>query len=393
MLLQQVRQVGHRLLLPGLALLLFSSLIDRASAQSRQVLDVSTLSSGFGIGVNSSGEKTNWLTKEAGDMEMSYPPDQAWGAVFITVGNPKPPPRPSQDFSAFDTLSVEMKGEAGGESLQIGLKTNAQPDNGSETKLPLRLTSEWKTYKFPLRDFTGTDPRRLYVVAEFVFSGAAAETVYFRNVRYSNGSAALTSIAPLARQPVAPSATAQVSIAYPTGHYVVVSPSGKRPSILVRGTGKDVPAGSNVYLIVHPRLNANSWAQPVTTSGQQWVAQAFFGDLAELPGKDDAFDILAAVADHPLPDSQFVLREQTLSALSNVVDVTVETVSWWDRFVAYAKDLELSGPLGASCTALGGIIGVLIDRKLRDHETPDCKTSGVKGGNEDQSSQLQKRVI
>ena len=87
-------------------------------------------------------------------------------------------------MAAFDTLLVEMKGEAGGEQLDIGLKTSDQPDDGSETKLPLRLTSEWHTYTFPLEEFSGTDRRKLHLVAEFVFSGANAPTAYLRKVQY-----------------------------------------------------------------------------------------------------------------------------------------------------------------------------------------------------------------
>jgi hypothetical protein len=162
----------------------------KTTAQTRQVLAGSKLSPGFGMGVNSSGGNTHWLTNEGQDMKMSYPAGASWGAVFITIGKPKDPPRPSQDLAAFDTLLVEMKGESGGEELDIGLKTSDQPDDGSETKLPLRLTSEWHTYTFPLIEFSGTDLRRLYVVAEFVFSGANAQTAYLRNVQYSNAAMA-----------------------------------------------------------------------------------------------------------------------------------------------------------------------------------------------------------
>ena len=43
--------------------------------------------------------------------------------------------------------------------------------------------------------------------------------------------------------------------------------------------------------------------------------------------------------------------------------VTVKTVSWWDRAVAYGKDLQVSGPLSAFFVALGGIIGIVLQRK------------------------------
>ena len=138
------------------------------------------------MGVNSSENKTNWVKSEDGQMRMAYPPDQSWGAVFITVGKPKQPPRPFRDFSAYSTLTIEMKGGVGGEELEIGLKTNAQPDDGSETKLPVKLTSDWKQYRFPVARFDGADPDKLYVVTEFVFSGGAAATVFVRNISFSN---------------------------------------------------------------------------------------------------------------------------------------------------------------------------------------------------------------
>src|ERR1035438_5931546 len=38
-----------------------------------------------------------WLKSEGEHLKMSYSPDQSWGAVFITAGKPKQPPRPFRD--------------------------------------------------------------------------------------------------------------------------------------------------------------------------------------------------------------------------------------------------------------------------------------------------------
>lgn len=143
------------------------------------------LSEGYDIGVNSSTGLTNWLLDLNGYMKMEYPSNQTWGAVFITVGPPTDPPRPSQDLSSYTTLSVDLKGENGGEELEIGIKDNTDPDDGTETKIKiLGLTTEWQTYTFSLLDFTTADLTRIYVVVEFVFSGPDAQTVFFRNVIY-----------------------------------------------------------------------------------------------------------------------------------------------------------------------------------------------------------------
>ncbi len=156
-----------------------------AQQAPQDVLVRGKLTPGFDMGVDSSENKTNWLKSEGEQMRMSYPADQASGAVFITVGKPKQPPRPFRDFSAYNTLTVEMKGGVGGEQLEVGVKTNTQADDGSETKLPVKLTSDWKPYRFPLRRFEGAHLDKLYVVTEFVFSGSDAVTVFVRNVRFS----------------------------------------------------------------------------------------------------------------------------------------------------------------------------------------------------------------
>jgi hypothetical protein len=154
--------------------------------QSRlDVLTGGSLSPGFDVGVNSSEGKTAWLKNKGEDLKMSYPRGQSWGAVFVTVGKPTEPPRPFRDLSAFSILAIEMKGRSGREQLEIGIKTNAQADDGSETKVAVILTSHWKTYYFRLDSFDGADPSRLYVVTEFVFSGPAGEKVFARNIRYS----------------------------------------------------------------------------------------------------------------------------------------------------------------------------------------------------------------
>ena len=153
-------------------------------ADAKQILVGSQLESGFDLGVNSSGGRTDWLTDEGGHFRMAYPESQSWGAVFVTVGKPKNRPRPFQDFSAYTTLLIEMKGEVGEETVLIGLKTNTQPDDGTETKMTVKLTNDWRIYRFPLEAFRGADPKRLYVVTEFVFEGPVPRVVLFRNISF-----------------------------------------------------------------------------------------------------------------------------------------------------------------------------------------------------------------
>jgi hypothetical protein len=71
--------------------------------------------------------------------------------------------------------------------VEVGIKTDTQPDDGSEKKIPIALTQNWETYQFALNRFTGVDLHRLYVVVEFVFSGSASANVSVRNVVYLSG--------------------------------------------------------------------------------------------------------------------------------------------------------------------------------------------------------------
>jgi len=115
---------------------------------------------------------------------MAYPSGLAWGAVFITVGPPSDPPRPRQDLSAYNILSLELRGAAGGECVEVGIKDNTDPDDGSETKIRSCVDTGWQTFSFPLAEFTTADTSQLYVVAEFVFTGPNSQTVDFQNIRY-----------------------------------------------------------------------------------------------------------------------------------------------------------------------------------------------------------------
>ena len=167
-----------------LALFLFNGNKTSAQEEVKDILIGADLTAGLDMGVNSSNGRTDWLESQNGAFRMSYLVNQTWGAVFITVGPPKDPPRPFRDFQAYRTLSVEMKGGQGARTIDIGVKTNTQPDNGRETKKAENLTQDWKTYEVALSDFTGTDLSKLYVVTEFVFAGSNAQTIYFRNIKY-----------------------------------------------------------------------------------------------------------------------------------------------------------------------------------------------------------------
>jgi hypothetical protein len=157
-----------------------------AAAAAGDVLSGVKLARGLDMGVDTSARRYDWVspTESKDAMRLAFPGDPAWGAVFITVGKPRDKDRPGADYSGFGNLEVDLRGENGDESVDIGIKDRKQPDDGSERKLNVRLTSTWKTYRLALQKFEGADLKQLYVVCEVVF-GEKPATVYLRSVRYT----------------------------------------------------------------------------------------------------------------------------------------------------------------------------------------------------------------
>lgn len=164
---------------------LFPGLRSNVSRRARVLFDERGLASMYDVGVDSSGARRDWLRPTSESLELAYPAGQAWGAVFVTVGEPTDSPRPWKDFSSFRALSLEVRGDRGGESFEVGLKDARDPDDGSETRARVVSCSrEWTTYRFPLADFRTADLAKLYVPVEFVFSGVRAQKVYVRDIRF-----------------------------------------------------------------------------------------------------------------------------------------------------------------------------------------------------------------
>ena len=119
----------------------------------RAVYSGATLSAGFDLGYDTSAHLTGWLKDQQGFMDMAYPPGQQFGVVFITAGTPTSDTKSRQrmDYSSATSLLIDLKGANGGEQIDVGVKTESDPDNGQEPKfLVSNLTTSWQTYTIPL---------------------------------------------------------------------------------------------------------------------------------------------------------------------------------------------------------------------------------------------------
>jgi uncharacterized protein (TIGR03437 family) len=216
------------------------------------------LQQGFDMGVNSSGNKTDWLLPDGDSLKMAYPSDQAWGAVFVTVGRPVDTNRPGMDFSSFATLLVEIKGDPG-QTFDIGIKDKDQPDNGNESKVTVVLTSNWRVYAIPLTRFSGAKLDRIYVPTEFVFGGVNAVTAWVRNIAYT------TSAAP-AIDAVVSAASFQPGLA--VGSWVTVTGKNLSPASTRGWNSGDFPSSKlptaldGVAVSINDRNMAPSYISP-----------------------------------------------------------------------------------------------------------------------------------
>jgi exo-beta-1,3-glucanase (GH17 family) len=147
---------------------------------------VGGLESGFGLGIDTSGQQRQWLTSNDGSLLLTYPANQQWGAMLITVGPSVPPAhRPWLNFSAYRSLVVDLRAAVDGQCVRIGIKDKNQPDDGSEISVQRCLTTQWSTVTLPLNTFANVDLSHLYVVFELLFQGTSSVTVDVRNIRYS----------------------------------------------------------------------------------------------------------------------------------------------------------------------------------------------------------------
>lgn len=164
---------------------------------AQAILTGTLLGSGLAINLNTSDGRSDWLSNDGTSLVMKYPGQSSqFGFVFITVGPSVPPGnRPGRDFSAFQTLILEMKGDAGS-LVDVGIKDSTQPDDGTEARVTLQLSSDWRTYYVPLTKFVGVDLTRVYVVTEFVFNGTQARSAQVRNITYSSMPPLVTQLLP-----------------------------------------------------------------------------------------------------------------------------------------------------------------------------------------------------
>lgn len=101
-------------------------------------------------------------------LHVSYRGNVTWAGFFIFSYDDSGILMPL-DFSEFDTLQIELKGDVGGETLLIRIEDSEDERDGSATNVEIQLTNQWQTYEIKLSDFKTADLSKLTNVLGFVF--------------------------------------------------------------------------------------------------------------------------------------------------------------------------------------------------------------------------------
>ena len=136
----------------------------------------------YDISGDSSFERELIHQEEMETVEINFPKND-WGVCYFYNGQGSIEQIRTKDFSIYKTLKLELKGEEGGEKVEIGLKDETNPTDGSETKVELTLSKDWEFYEIPLSAFKGTNLKKLFMVAEFVFENEPRK-INVRHIEY-----------------------------------------------------------------------------------------------------------------------------------------------------------------------------------------------------------------
>ena len=117
------------------------------------------------------------------NLRITYHGGADWAAIFFAVRGSSAQ-RPSLDFSAFDQLQLELKGNVAGETVSVHLKDSMDPDDGNQTDIEIALTEQWQTYTIDLDRFDNADLTQLHVVPGFLFR-QEPKSFSVRNIRFA----------------------------------------------------------------------------------------------------------------------------------------------------------------------------------------------------------------
>jgi hypothetical protein len=106
-----------------------------------------------------------------------------WTGIWLATGE-SVATAVAKDYSAFDTLVVEIKGETGEEIIALNIEDSEDPMDGTSTRIFVELSEQWETYEFDLADFKTADFSSVDVPLGFI-SFDEPVSFFVRNAYYA----------------------------------------------------------------------------------------------------------------------------------------------------------------------------------------------------------------
>jgi hypothetical protein len=101
-------------------------------------------------------------------LHIDYYGGAAWAGIWLGSSSVSSN-RQGLDYSTYDKLLLELKGDTGGEKILVNIEDAEDPADGMSTRIALQLSDSWQTYEIDLADFETADLSILYTALGFVF--------------------------------------------------------------------------------------------------------------------------------------------------------------------------------------------------------------------------------
>jgi hypothetical protein len=101
-------------------------------------------------------------------LHIDYYGGAAWAGIWLGSSSVSSN-RQGLDYSTYDKLLLELKGDTGGEKILVNIEDAEDPADGMSTRIALQLSDSWQTYEIDLADFETADLSILYTAIGIVF--------------------------------------------------------------------------------------------------------------------------------------------------------------------------------------------------------------------------------
>lgn len=121
-------------------------------------------------------------------LSVDFEANLEWGVAILVVGAVAfEDVRHGRDYSQFKSVEFEVRGGSEGQEVFFSIKDSLDADDGSETRVSVRLSEDWQRYTFDTDAFTTADLASLNAVAIFAVLSGEPTTLDIRNIRYVRG--------------------------------------------------------------------------------------------------------------------------------------------------------------------------------------------------------------